>query len=117
MWVAAVAFLLLMLVGCSRQPVSPPNEIASVERLMTPEELQARHFLPLANRGIRLLIQNDNSYVSARSPSTAIRGNAQWLEARRLSPYHRNPALGPIGHRVHRTAEQNLEAESRDGLS
>lgn len=39
--VAEVAFLLVMPVGCARQPVSPPNEMASVERLMTPEDLAA----------------------------------------------------------------------------
>jgi acetyl esterase/lipase len=39
--VAVVAFLLVMPVGCARQPVSRPNEIASVERLMTPEDLAA----------------------------------------------------------------------------
>ena len=33
--------LLVMPVGCAQQPVSPPNEIPSVERLMTPEDLAA----------------------------------------------------------------------------
>jgi acetyl esterase/lipase len=39
--VAVVTFLLLMPVSCARQGVSPSNERASVERLMTPEEMAA----------------------------------------------------------------------------
>jgi acetyl esterase/lipase len=41
LFIAGVAFLLPMLVGCAPQPVSPPEATASVERLMTPEEFQA----------------------------------------------------------------------------
>jgi acetyl esterase/lipase len=39
--IAVVAFPLVMPLGCARQPVSRANEIASVERLMTPEDLAA----------------------------------------------------------------------------
>src|SRR5687767_8485580 len=65
--VVVVAFLLVMPAGCARQPVSPPTEIASVERLMTPEDLAA---LPSRAPDRRIAYGNDSSqYGELRIPA------------------------------------------------
>jgi acetyl esterase/lipase len=68
LWRVAVAALpLVMPVGCTRQPVSQPNETASVERLMTPEDLAA---LPSRAPDQRIAYGTDSSqYGELRVPS------------------------------------------------
>lgn len=67
-WRVAVAALpLVMPVSCTRQPVSQPNETASVERLMTPEDLAA---LPSRAPDRRIAYGTDSSqYGELRVPA------------------------------------------------
>jgi acetyl esterase/lipase len=65
--VAVAAFPLVMPVSCTRQPVSQPNETASVERLMTPEDLAA---LPSRAPDRRIAYGTDSSqYGELRVPA------------------------------------------------
>jgi len=64
---AVAAFLLVMPVGCGRQPVSPPNAVASVDRLMTAQELDA---LPSRAPDRRITYGADSSqYGELRMPA------------------------------------------------
>src|SRR5438552_1027322 len=65
---AAVAFLMAMSPGCAaRRPASPPNPVASVDRLMTAEELVA---LPSRAPDRRITYGADSSqYGELRVPA------------------------------------------------
>jgi acetyl esterase/lipase len=65
--VSVAAFPLVMLVSCTRQPVSQPNETSSVDRLMTPEDLAA---LPSRAPDRRIAYGTDSSqYGELRVPA------------------------------------------------
>jgi acetyl esterase/lipase len=67
--VGIVALLVVTPVGCARRPVSPPSEITSVERLMTPDDLAA---LPSREPDRRIAYGSDASqYGELRIPAGA----------------------------------------------